>query len=215
MAEDISPLAQRLAEAHGVDLAELKKQLGGKITARSVLDYLNAADGDGSETRAPKNISKNGVPKNSASSKGSESQAPTAPDAVAPDPQPANSPELTSELAPADAEAAPQKEPKQEKTAQAAPAAPKQEGSAEAAALAKARAQLQVTAKVHQQALMQVGTLREKNALLEAELALLKEAEAQTRSQLEGVQKPDEPLEVEVEPAERKRAFAWLKKLFP
>lgn len=236
MADDISPLAQRLAEAYDVDLAKLKeKHLGGKITARNVLDYLNAADGNISKNR----ISENGTPENRDSEDGAPKKSLLKNRASAGRKAPVTPTELTpADLAPTDEKAAPkketnqekpvqkerkeqpkqqeldQKEPEQENPVQPAPLAPTQDSAEAVAALAKARAQLQVTAKVHQQALMQVGSLREQNTLLEAELTLLREAEAQTRSQLEGFQKHNEPLEVEVEPAKKRRAFAWLRKLF-
>ena len=198
LADNISPLAQRLADAYDVDLSKLEaKHLEGKITARSVLDYLNASE----------------------TSTSPERKILASPDAVETttvaerQPQPTLSPEFT----PTGEAAAPKQEPKRE-AAQPAPPVPKQGSSAEAVAdtiaLAKTRAQLQVTAKVHQQALMQVGALREQNSFLEAELTLLKEAEAQTRSQLEALQKHDEPLEVEVEAAGNRGIFGWLRKLF-
>ncbi len=193
MADDISPLAQRLAEAYNVDLSKLReKQLEGKITARSVLDYLNAADDNTLEKTVSGSLAEKELNQENPEQK-----------------------ELEEDLEQKDPE---QKEPEREEPVQPPPSTSTQGSSAEAVAdtvaLAKARAQLQVTAKVHQQALMQVGSLREQNTLLEAELELLREAEAQARLQLEAFQKRDEPLEVEVEPVRRWRAFAWLRKLF-
>ena len=254
MADDISPLAQRLAEAYNVDLAKLReKQLEGKITARSVLDYLNAADRNTLEKDVPDSLSEDSTLKKSLlKDRASSGRRASAPGAATPAKESTVVADVVAEPAsnpvtPADGKATPKKELKQEKPkqkefkqkerkeetrlkeperkelgqkepVQPPPSASTPGSSAEAVAdtvaLAKARAQLQVTAKVHQQALMQVGSLREQNTLLEAELELLREAEAQARLQLEAFQKHDEPLEVEVEPARRWRAFAWLRKLF-
>ena len=46
MSTDVSPLAQRLAEAYGVDLTTLREKYLDKITARNVLEHLNTVSGD-------------------------------------------------------------------------------------------------------------------------------------------------------------------------
>lgn len=79
-------------------------------------------------------------------------------------------------------------------------------------ALERTRLELQATAQVHQQALMQVGSLRERNSALEHETERLRAAEAEAQAELQRLAEQKAQLERELERS-KSGAFAWLKKL--
>lgn len=83
--------------------------------------------------------------------------------------------------------------------------------SGDVSALERTRAQLQATAQAHQQALMQVGALRERNSALAHEVEQLRVAGAQAQSELQVLREQ----KAQLEELERSKSgtFAWLRKL--
>ena len=79
-------------------------------------------------------------------------------------------------------------------------------------ALAQTRAQLQATAKVHQQVLMEVGSLRQQNSALDTEVGRLRAAEAEARADLEKLEERKQQLERELELKKTKGTFTWFRK---
>ena len=79
-------------------------------------------------------------------------------------------------------------------------------------ALERTRAQLQATAQVHQQTMVQVGSLRERNSALEQETERLRAAEVQAQAELQRLAEQKAQLERELERS-KSGAFSWLKKL--
>ena len=81
-------------------------------------------------------------------------------------------------------------------------------------ALAQTRAQLQATARVHQQALLEVGSLRQQNSALDTELERLRVLEAQARVDLETLAQGKRQLERELERSKSAvKPLSWLRKL--
>ena len=181
--DNVSPLARRLADTHDVDLSALAKGPEDKITARSVLEHL-------SETDPAKRRSESSL------------LPETEPDVK-------NTTGNTSETAAviADIQTDLENEPEQIYT----PEAPRVPAAADQA-LERTRAQLQATAQVHQQAIMQVGSLRERNSALEREAERLRAAEAQAQAELQRLAEQKAQLERDLERS-KSGAFSWLKKL--
>ena len=181
--DNVSPLARRLADTHDVDLSALTKNPDDKITARSVLEHLSATD--------------------PAKRRGESSLAPGT------EPNTKNATENASATAAVIADV--QTESLENEAEQVhIPELPR--APAADPALERTRAQLQATAQVHQQAVMQVGSLRARNSALEQETERLRAAEAETQAELQRLAEQKAQLERDLERS-KTGAFSWLKKL--
>lgn len=171
LTDNVFALARRLADTHDVDLSALAKGPDNKITARNVLEHL-------STTAEP------------AKRRG---ELPLLPET---EPETENAANNTLEAAAVAANAQPESlenEAEQVQTPEA-PHVP-----AGDPALERTRAQLQATAQVHQQAMMQVGSLRERNSALEQETERLRAAEAEAQAELQRLAEQKAQLERELE----------------
>ena len=210
MSTDVSPLAQRLAEAYGVDLTTLREKYLDKITARNVLEHLNTVSGDrpSPKRKRLKPAAQSGPAEpDKGTGKGAEQ---TSAQPVA-DTKPTLTPVTTPNQGdPAMSETLSETRPEPESVQPT----PKQPVRADDPALAQTRAQLQATAKVHQQALLEVGSLRQQNSALDTELERLRVLEAQARADLETLAQGKRQLERELERSKRTvKPLSWLRKL--
>ena len=195
LSTDVSPLAQRLADAYDVDLAILReKYIDDKITARNVLEHLDTSGERASLKR--KRL------KPTAQKSGSDELKPTF-NLVATPKQGDPAMSEIREVKPGK----PNPESVPEPTL-------KQPAEADNPALAQTRAQLQATARVHQQALLEVGSLRQQNSALDTEVERLRVLEAQARADLERLAQGKRQLELELERSKGAvKPFSWLRKL--
>lgn len=218
-----SPLAQVIADTHNVDLATLSKEsLGGKVTARQVLDYLDLTLEEKAllkrrEDRldARKSNPKSFPEKPSSDPKTAEGVSTITSPPIPTEPVEGLEPKAESEsqavqiYATEDTASAPKLEEKDAST----PSGTEKSGQKEKALL-QARSQLQATAMVHQKALMQVGSLRKQNEELDDEVARLRALEAQARDDLSALEARQQQLERELEQSRHQpKKFSWLRKL--
>ena len=186
--DNVSPLARRLADTHDVDLSALAKNPDDKITARSVLEHLSATEP--ARRRGEVSPTSGTGPNTEAIT---EAVSETA--SVAPSAQTESSGTVAEQ---------PTVFPEQVPEASLAQAADP--------ALERTRAQLQATVQVHQQAIMQVGSLRQRNNALEHETERLRAAEAQAQAELQRLAEQKAQLERDLERS-KSGTFSWLKKL--
>lgn len=193
---EISPLAQKIAESRDVDLTALYDQNpDGKITARNVLEFLSLTV---EEEALIKRQTSRGA------------KAPATP--------PLTKAKEDKIISAAGAYHASEGEgakmtPKFEEPEPIPPSPAVKESQK---ALGQARTQLQATAMVHQKALMQVGSLKQKNEALDMEVDRLKSKEEAARSFIQELEAKQRNLERELEESKKKpKPLAWLrKKLF-
>ncbi len=194
---ELSPLAQKLVKAHDVDLTDLFGQNpDGKISARNVLEFLSLTEEEEALIERRK--------RRAARQQGME---------IRPDPvevfeaREASAPEVAP-VAPPPAEEVEEPLP---------PSAVKNVKNKETdVALKQTKSQLQATAMVHQQALMQVGSLRQKTRVLDMEVERLRLKEAAARAFIQELEEKQRTLEQELENKKKKtKPLEWLrKKLF-
>jgi pyruvate/2-oxoglutarate dehydrogenase complex dihydrolipoamide acyltransferase (E2) component len=195
-----SHLAQKLAESHNVDLAEVQAASPkGEITARNVLDFLNLTAEEEAvlKRQAQKKSDKNpSEPQDTLAKASDREEEWSEPDTVS----------TQRESAPVTPLEGGHKTPTAKGDGSQGPAVSNQ-------ALSQTRAQLQATALVHQKAVMQVGALRHQNEALDYEVARLKSKEESAQAFIEELERKKQELEMELEKSKKRSSrFAWLRK---
>ena len=203
---ELSPLAQKLAESHDVDLdvalpALYDQNPEGKITARNVLEFLSLTVEE--EALVERQLSR-GKKEKKVGKAVDNSELKKSPEVTQLEGVGRDLPER-SRVAP--------EPPKVEESEPVPPSAASKEAQK---ALNQTRSQLQATAMVHQKALMQVGSLRQKNEALDMEVGRLKSKEAAARAFIQELEEKQRNLERELEASRKKpKPLEWLrKKLF-